>query len=217
MTNENRGRTETRVVSRTLLDNTGSVEMPTETNKVVSTNPATSFEQKAEVETQRRRRIPMSVPTRKLETPDLPGFHLHWISGEPDRVARASNAGYDFVQEHELPGYRVGFGDEAGIQGNSDLGTRISVVAGGTGSDNQAARLYLMKLPQEYYEEDMAARDAEGQKVVDALRTNPNAQQGDPRNAGGDASNRYIPDMGQNRGAKRQASQSYNVFSTLKR
>ena len=202
-------------VERTLLDNTGGIDMPAEESKREALNPAVSVEQRAEVQVARRRRIPMSVSVRKLEVPDLPGYHLHWMLGEPDRIARAFNAGYDFVKEDELPGFRVGLGDEAGIQGNSDLGTRVSVVAGGVGSDNQASRLYLMKLPLELYEEDMAARDAQGQETVNALKGDPNAQ----KSAIGDNSNRYIPNLGNKMDAvkDRVANKSFNVFSTLKR
>jgi hypothetical protein len=120
-------------------------------------------------------------------------------------------AGYTFVEQSELPGYEYNSAHVTGTEGNSDLGSRVSVVAGGYDDDSkQSLRLYLMKLPDEFREADNAARDAEGMEFIGELRSNVN-----PNNqTSGDTSNRYVPDVGMMR-ADSAKSKSFNVFDTL--
>jgi len=177
-------------------------------------NPANSLQDRQETVKTRRKRIPMTTATRKLETPELPGYYLHWVNGEADRIAKALRADYTFVQVGELPGYTLELGDQTGISGSADMGDRISVVAGGTGQDGQAMRLYLMKLPMELREEDLQQRDDEGKKLIDALYKDPNAQ----AVSGQDNDGRYVSEMDARRGrAKKPQSQSYNVLETFRK
>ena len=140
---------------------------------------------KAKVE---RDRIPMSLPQLKLAVPEIPGYHLHWMRGTPSRISQALRAGYEFVNDGEVEvlGHNV-----AGIQsGNTDMGTRVSVLAGqGVGEDGREERLYLMKIKQEWWEADQKALEDRNEQVAAALR----GGQMDA-GAGGDASNRYIPE-----------------------
>ena len=196
--------------STTLLDNT--VDMPTASATIEATNPANSQEQRDEGFVQRRKRVPMNNPTRKLETPELPGYYLHWVNGEPDRIAKALRAEYDFVQTHELPGYTLELGDQTGISGSGDMGSRISVIAGGSDTNGQALRLYLMKLPIELREEDLDQRDEEGQKVIDALRNDPGAQ----AVSGQDNSSRYTPKM-RDKSPPKPKSLCYNALDAFQK
>lgn len=132
-------------------------------------------------------RIPMSVPQRHLEVSEIPGYHLHWFIST--RIARALRAGYTFVTDED--GVDVNNFDLAGdasANGSSDMGSRISVPAAVGGDSDE--RLYLMKLPQEFWEQDQAALEARNETVARALRgekpdTDPNPF---------DTSNRYIPE-----------------------
>lgn len=108
-----------------------------------------------------RKRIPMSVPVQKLEAPEIPGYHLHWFNGTPDRIQRALDGGYEFVDEREARINNVSLGGDSATSGNTDMGSRVSVVSGTElGRDGQPVRLILMKIKQEWYEED--------QKLVEA-------------------------------------------------
>lgn len=102
-------------------------------------------------------RIPMSVPTLKLAVPAIPDHYIHWFRDEPGRIAQALRAGYQFVEDTEvsMPG---GFlGSDTAESRNGDMGTRVSMLAGGTNSSNgQAQRLYLMKLPKRFRDQDLA-------------------------------------------------------------
>jgi len=93
-------------------------------------------------------RRPMSSPTRRLETTLIPGYHLHWIKEE--NVRQAQGASYEFVHtnEVEINSRNVSLDSAAG-QG-SDLSDRVTVQYGGD-------TLYLMKLEESLYNEDMAA------------------------------------------------------------
>ena len=149
-------------------------------------NPATKKIPDAE-----RRRIPMSVPVQKLEVPEIPGFHLHWFRGDTARIKRAQEGGYTFVDEQETVVNSVGLGNESTRSGNTDLGSLVSVVAGGNdiGRDGQPVRLILMKIPLEYYEEDQKLVEQRNHRVAEALT---GGQLGVERDGPGDTSMRYV-------------------------
>lgn len=195
---------------------TSPVDMPPSSATQEAMNPANNLAERQESAVQRRKRIPMTMVSRKLQTPELPGFYLHWINGEPDRIAKALNADYTFVQKDELPGYTLELGEQTAISGSAGMANAISVVAGGTGQDNQALRLYLMKLPQELRDEDLQARDDEGQKLIDALRNDPQARVG----SGEDNEKRYGQELDMRRGrsvAKKPQSQSFNALEAFRK
>lgn len=98
-----------------------------------------------------RRRIPMSVPTRKLEVPDLPGYHLHWIL--ESNIPRALAAFYDFVDRNEVPLHNHDIAGDSLQDGNRDLGSRVSIPAG-VNAQGHPETLVLMKLEEHYWRED---------------------------------------------------------------
>lgn len=129
------------------------------------TNPAN-----AALKTERKR-IPMSVPVQKLEVPEIPGYHLYWFRSDPARIQRALQGGYEFVDERETQVNSVTLGSDSAASGNTDLGSRVSVVAGDEiGSDGQAVRLVLMKIRQDLHEEDLAISAATNEQVAASLR-----------------------------------------------
>jgi len=133
-----------------------------------------------------RKRIPMAVPVQKLSVPDIPGYHLHWFQG-PDRLERALQGGYEFVDETETSVNDAGLGGTSTRTGNTDMGSRVSVVAGSEiGRDGQPIRLVLMKIKQEWYEEDLKLVEQRNDQVINSLLA------GTQSNGGNDASNRYV-------------------------
>jgi hypothetical protein len=130
----------------------------------------------------------MGAGQQKLSVPEIPGFHLHWMRGEPERLQQALQGGYEFVEEHETRQTSLSLGGDAKKSGNTDMGTRVSALAGAeTGNDGQPLRLYLMKIKQEWHEEDLKTQEARSNHVREALiggqdmKPNP-----------GDTSNRYV-------------------------
>ncbi len=99
------------------------------------------------VEAAKRVRRPMSAPVRRLETTGIPGFHLHWFR-EPN-VSRAQEAGYAFVNCDEVGVNHRNVAQPSEMGSSADLSNRMTVQYGGD-------TLYLMKLPEELYKEDMS-------------------------------------------------------------
>ena len=116
-----------------------------------------------------RKRIPMSLPQQKLATPDIPGYHQHWFLGA--RVKRALAAGYEFVDPDEVDVTNTGLADDASKSGNSDLGSRVSVLAGDMlGEDGSEQRLYLMKIKQEWWDEDQKILAERNEQIASTIR-----------------------------------------------
>lgn len=115
------------------------------------------------------KRIPLSVPVLKLQVPEIPGFHLHWFRGTSARVQQAQRAGYVFVHPSEVQLNDVAIGGDGKRGGNTDLGDRVSVVAGDMDDQGQAIRLYLMKQPMEMHLEDDKILQDRNASVADAL------------------------------------------------
>lgn len=137
-----------------------------------------------------RRRIPMSVPVLKLETAEIPGYHLHWFLNDPSRLQRALDGGYEFVDEREIKINNVSLGGTSAVTGNTDLGTRVSVVAGQeVGKDGQASRLVLMKIKQEWWDDDRKILEAKTKQVRDSLL---GGMLGAEHETGADRQHRYV-------------------------
>lgn len=161
-------------------------------------NPATSSDNKAVAA--ERRRIPMSTPVQKLDVPSIPGYHLHWFNGTADRIQRAIDGGYEHVTAEEMKLNPVGLGSNSTHSGNTDMGSGVSVVAGGqVGPDGQAVRLVLMKIKEEWWREDQSKIDDRGEHVVQSLGL---GAIGAEKDKAGDSAQRYvdksrtkIPDM----------------------
>ena len=117
-----------------------------------------------------RKRIPMSVPVRKLEVPDIPGYHLHWFVSNPTRLQRALDAGYEYVDAREMKLNPVGLGSTTTHGGNTDLGSQVSIVSG-SDEEGQPERLVLMKIKQEWYEEDQKIAQERVDSVAAALNS----------------------------------------------
>lgn len=155
-------------------------------------NPADSEEQS--IDRPARKRIPLSVPRQKLEVHPIPGYHLHWVADRPGRVSQAQEAGYEFVSPEEVSINLNSVGNDSSLSGNSDLGTRVSVI-GGAGEDGSGQRLYLMKLREAWWQEDQKVSEARNDAVVDSLRRGLAGAEKE----GADAKHRYVPTSGDNR------------------
>jgi hypothetical protein len=99
-----------------------------------------------------RVRIPMSVPRRKLQTPELPGYHLHWFLEE--NVFLAQQAFYEFVKTDELHVNQFNPASALGMSGSADMGTNICIIGNKVGATGKPEMQYLMKLKLEYWDED---------------------------------------------------------------
>lgn len=141
-------------------------------------------------------RIPMSVPVQRLQVPEIPGYHTHWMRGTPERMQQALQAGYVPVKAEEVAVNYRGLADNPEVGGNTSLGSSVSISAGRADANGQPIRLILMKLPKAFRDEDQAAIAAQQDKVAETLRSgNGTVPQG------ADVSNRY------------QGAQNRNIFT----
>jgi len=124
-------------------------------------------------------RIPMSAPHQKLAVPPIPGYHQHWFLGK--NVARALAAGYTHVTlDDGVEVTNSGVANPADETGSTDLGMNVSILAGeGLDESGNSERLYLMKLPQEWRDKDMAELEARNESIAAQLRGGGEMAQGE--------------------------------------
>jgi hypothetical protein len=115
-------------------------------------------------------RIPLSGPQRKLEVPKIPGYHLRWFRGTAQRLKQAEQAGFEYVSADEVQLSELSLGGDASKTGNTDMGSRVSVVEGGdVDIGGQAVRMYLMKQKLEHFREDAAILQERNDSIADTL------------------------------------------------
>lgn len=114
-------------------------------------------------------RVPLSTPHARLAAAEIPGYHTHWFVGK--NVPAALKAGYEFVESDESTPNQKGVANAMVESGSSDMGTRISVLAGGTvEGSSDPERLYLMKLRQEWRDKDVKALEGLNERIAQAIR-----------------------------------------------
>jgi hypothetical protein len=114
----------------------------------------------------RAERVPMSVPVRRLETPEIPGYHSHWF--KESNISRALQAWYEFVGFDEVPVNQRNVGTDTMVSGNTDLGSHVSISAGIDGQ-GKPERLTLMKLKEEYWLADRAKIDGRNASILGSI------------------------------------------------
>lgn len=116
---------------------------------------------------------PMTQGTLRLEVPKKDGYHRHWFRGDPGRIARALKAYYTFVDpdDETVDVNNFDLAGDSTVGGNTDLGTRVSVVSGDDIQHNgQPSRLYLMECPEHLYEESQRILAQRNEDIAHALR-----------------------------------------------
>jgi hypothetical protein len=102
----------------------------------------------------------------------IDGYHLHIFNDTPGRIEQALNVGYEFVKPDEVGGTAVNV-----VSRNTDVGDKVRFLVG-TDSNNEPQYAYLMKLKQEFYEEDQSALQAKNDAVDAAIRGGKNTGEG---------------------------------------
>jgi hypothetical protein len=135
--------------------------------KYVQELPAMATETEQAPSRPPRVRKPFGTMEQTMAYPKREGFHRHWFNDVKDRISRAQEAGYEHVK------------------GKDDKNTSMVV---GVAEGGGPLHAFLMEIPQEWYNEDMAAQ----QKIVDdreavIKRGEADRQEGDGR---------YVPSQG---------------------
>lgn len=121
---------------------------------------------------QRPRRIPFGVPKTKLGVNlSVPGHHLYWCNDIENQIEEAQAGGYEFVTPKEIGEVR------------EDSQVRRLV---GTKKDGSPLYAYLLKIKQEWHEEDKAQLAEIDDQFERAIRRGKLSEQpGDARYDGG--------------------------------
>ena len=94
----------------------------------------------------------------------IDGFHLHIFNDSPGRIDTALQSGYEFVTPDEVGGTGTNV-----VSANTDLGDKVRFLVG-LAEDGGPMYGYLMKIKQEWYDEDQAERIGRTQQIDNALR-----------------------------------------------
>jgi len=113
----------------------------------------------------RKRRGVFNGMRQKLQVlGDLPGFHLCWINDIPGMIAQARDGGYEFVADNEIE-----MANNNVVDRNTSEGTQVKVLVG-TNEDNSPMFAYLMKIRNDYYEEDQKDQQEYNDKIDTQIR-----------------------------------------------
>ena len=142
--------------------------LPVETTEKVAVPESTRNEGQRELVKTARKRIPFGAPRTKLEVPYKPeGYHLHWVNDDAGRIFAAQQGYYEFVTP-----------DEVGMDKTEDNKVKVLV---GKNTQNGPLFAYLMKIQQEYYDEDQKfinSRQDDFEKALKQMGNNQNGEHG---------------------------------------
>lgn len=122
---------------------------------------------------ERPRRNVFNGTTGKLKVHgELPGYHLHILNDIPGRIEEALSGGYEFVSPNEIGGVA-----ENVTSRNTDLGDKVRFLVG-TSVSGDPLYAYLMKIRQDWYEEDQTELQRANDRVDYAIRNGQNTKEG---------------------------------------
>jgi hypothetical protein len=102
----------------------------------------------------------------------IPGYHMHIFNDEPGRIQTAIDGGWEFVTPDEVGGVK-----DSVTSGNTDLGDKVRFLVG-TSEKGDGLYAYLMKIKEEWWEEDQAEIQKRNDRVDDAIRGGVNVASG---------------------------------------
>ena len=113
----------------------------------------------------RRNRGAFNGTRGKLQVGNLiQGYHLYFFNDEPGRIATALDAGWEFVSPEE-----VGYNASNVTDTNVDLGDRVSVM-GSTDALGKPVQQILLKIKQDWWEEDQAEIQSRNDKTDASIK-----------------------------------------------
>ena len=103
---------------------------------------------------------------------EIPGYHMHIFNDTAGRIEEALSTGYEFVSPDEIGGTASGV-----VSRNTDLGDKVRFLVGAA-EGGGGLYAYLMKIPQEWYDEDQAEQQQVSDRVDHAIRSGQNTKAG---------------------------------------
>ena len=114
--------------------------------------------------TRKRRNVFNGTEAKLGVRSQIPGYHLHIFTDVGSRVQEAIDSGYEFVTPTEIGGV-----SENVVSRNGDLGERIRYLVNPRAEGTEQFG-YLMKIRQEWYEEDQAEFQVKNNRIDAAIR-----------------------------------------------
>jgi hypothetical protein len=114
--------------------------------------------------TRKRRNVFNGTEAKINVREQIPGYHLHVFTDANSRIQEALDSGYEFVRPNEVGGV-----SENVVSRNGDLGERIRFLVN-PHSEGTEQYGYLMKIRQEWFEEDQAEIQAKNNRIDAAVR-----------------------------------------------
>ncbi len=108
----------------------------------------------------KRKWIPVDTPHNPLQYTERAGYHRHIFNDKTGRLERALRGGYQFVTKDQMPDYI-----ERPLSQKEEVDSRVSWMVGQE-DNGTPIRGYLMELPEEDYQADQAAREAQTLSVL---------------------------------------------------
>lgn len=133
---------------------------PTNLPPRVTRTPRTTAER--EVNATERKRTPFGAPSTKMDVNVKAlrdaGYHVHWFNDVDNRIFEAQNAAYEFVTYAEIGAERSRY---QAADGDDRVSMRVGVEPHGS-----PIKAYLMKVRQEYFEEDEESKLEQDRRVM---------------------------------------------------
>jgi len=122
----------------------------------------------------RRKRGILNGTESKLKVGNLlDGYHMHFMNDTGNRISDAQEAGYEFVHPKEVGG----MANNNVTSRNTDLSEdKIRILVGTTNEGPLYA--YLLKIRQDWYDEDQSDLEKRNDLVDNAIRNGQNAKSG---------------------------------------
>jgi hypothetical protein len=121
---------------------------------------------------ERRRNVFNGTEGKLTITHQIEGYHLHIFNDSPGRVQQALDGGYVFVTPDEIGGVK-----ENVVSRNTDLGDKVRFLVG-RDETGEALYAYLMKIRQEWFDEDQNIMQEKNNLVDDAIRNGGSPKDG---------------------------------------
>jgi hypothetical protein len=114
--------------------------------------------------TRKRRNVFNGTEAKISVRTQIDGYHLHVFTDTGGRIQEAMDSGYEFVRPDEVGGV-----SENVVSRNGDLGERIRYLVNPRAEGTEQYG-YLMKIRQEWYEEDQAELQAKNNLIDASIR-----------------------------------------------
>ena len=101
------------------------------------------------------------------------GYHMHIFNDTPGRIQTAIDGGYEFVTPEEVGGVK-----ENVVSRNTDLGEKVRFLVG-KADDGGPMYAYVLKIKEEWYQEDQKTMQIKNDAVDSAIKSGKNVKAGD--------------------------------------